>query len=67
MKVRALADHGNIHGDRWTKLVGDEYEHPDPRVEIKVGNVEVIDAGEGKVVGNARGRKGAGAGQAIDG
>lgn len=51
MKVRTLKPHGNRFGKAYDKAVGDEYEHPSPKAELTLGNVE--DAGDDKATGNA--------------
>jgi len=43
MKVRTLKPHGNCHGNTFEKHPGDEYEHPAPKAELTLRNVERVD------------------------
>ena len=47
--VRALREHSNHHGSKFTKATGDEYLHPRPAADIATGNVELAEKrGEGR-------------------
>ena len=51
MKVRTLKSHGNCFGDQYDKAVGEVYEHPSPKADLTLGNVENAD--DNKADGNA--------------
>lgn len=51
MKVLTLKAHGNCHGEQYEKGVGDAYEHPNPKADLTLGNVE--DAGDNQTARDA--------------
>jgi hypothetical protein len=42
MRVRTLLPHDNDYGDKYSKAVGDEYDHPAPGGLIEIGLVEEV-------------------------
>lgn len=68
MKVKTLRPHQNQFGQKYSKVRGDEYEHPNPATDIKFGYVESVAATapspDGNVDGGVSGGDGAAKGSA---
>ncbi|WP_338445951.1 hypothetical protein V5F89_12450 [Pelagerythrobacter marensis] len=57
MKVKTLRDHQNQYGKKYSKKVGDEYEHPSPETDIAFGYVAPADRDGEKDASKSSGTK----------